>query len=523
LIAKKNPAAYQQQKQNHTDQFESAPIATSSPCCHCLLSGFLFLVYDYSTTVYRTQETFSKFVRANVLQSRICVVNCEPMSLLGEQLRQAREARGISTYQAEIDTRIRATIIEALEAGDFEHLPPAPFLRGLIRVYATYLRLNPDEMLALYQADLTPPPPPPPTPIIVPQTIQVQSEPSPPSPPAPIVVVPPKVEPEPMPEPPRKKISVPPLMPRPSEPPEKLASPETLESISTQPGKFSLAHFTRKPPSLPVVTAIVAGALLICLIAGLFASSSAIAFIAQLQPTATPTRVLPTRTPTIAPGAQPTAIPTIAATVLPFPTFPGNATATPVATARRTSSASTTIDLDIIANGEINLQVGVDGALVFDASLSGGTSRSWSAKDVLYVRIENPKNAIISVNGNTKLFAARNFAETKVIERQFSINERGVLVSETPVPPVVKTNATPANTPTPIPSATPTITPSATPTRTPTLTRTPTSTLTPTETATPTETPTDTPTNTPTPTDTSTSTPTPTDTPTVTPTSTPNF
>ena len=66
------------------------------------------------------------------------------ISFLGERLRQAREARGVSPIQVEIDTRIRANVIQALEQGDFESLPPEPFLRGLIRSYATYLGADPE-------------------------------------------------------------------------------------------------------------------------------------------------------------------------------------------------------------------------------------------------------------------------------------------------------------------------------------------------------------------------------------------
>ena len=78
------------------------------------------------------------------------------MSLLGERLRQVREARGISPLQVEIETRIRANVIQALEEGDFESLPPEPFLRGLIRSYSNYLGVDSQEMLDLYVADFTP-------------------------------------------------------------------------------------------------------------------------------------------------------------------------------------------------------------------------------------------------------------------------------------------------------------------------------------------------------------------------------
>jgi hypothetical protein len=424
------------------------------------------------------------------------------MSLLGERLRHAREARGYSIYQIEIDTRIRGALIELLEQGQYDQLPPAPYLRGLIRSLANYLGVDAEEMIALYVADLTPPPPPPPIP---PAPIAPPPPPTPPPAPAPVVA-----EPEPaVVEEPKKKIAPPPLMPKPLDAPEKLEPPETLEPISTQSGRFSLAHFTRKPPSLPVIAAIVGSALVMCIIAGLFVSITLVTFIAQMQPTATPTRVPATRTPTAIPGALPTPIPTLAGTIAPA----SPSIASPTVRATRTDAV---LNLEIdVATDAIKLQVGIDGAMVFDGSLSAGASQAWSARDTLYVRIENPRNATIAVNGNTRLFGARNFAETRIIERQFTVNDRGVLVSETPVPPPPGTpGATATSTPTRTPTTTPTSTPTLRPTSTRTPTNTPTATSTTTSTPTPSETPTETPTATPTEDATPTLTPTPTATPT---------
>ncbi|MBI3740490.1 MAG: helix-turn-helix domain-containing protein [Chloroflexi bacterium] len=86
------------------------------------------------------------------------------MALVGDYLRHARETRGLAPLQIEIDTRIRANIIEALEAGDFSQLPPEPFLRGLIRTYAAYLGADSQEALRLLISDLTAPPKPKPIP-----------------------------------------------------------------------------------------------------------------------------------------------------------------------------------------------------------------------------------------------------------------------------------------------------------------------------------------------------------------------
>jgi hypothetical protein len=375
------------------------------------------------------------------------------MSLLGERLRLAREAHGISTYQAEIDTRIRAAVLDALEQGEYDELPPAPFLRGLIRSYSNYLGIDSEEMLGLWAADLTPHPPPPPA--------SRNFKPTPPPPP-PVPVMPTLREPEPMPEPTRRKIAPPPLMPKPPDAPEKLLPPESLAPASTaETGRISLAHFTRRPA--PFIVILIAGVIVFfaCVIAGAYASAQIVNVIANAQQTPTATRLPPTRTPTLVPGALPTGVPTLIATAPPFPTFPGNPTATVRVTPRRTIESITGLNLDIDVTQTLTIQVGIDGVMVYDGQMTPGTTRSWSARDTLYVRVENPKGATISLNDNPKYFGARNFAETKVIERQWSLNDKGALVSENPVPPPkLNPTATPSiQTPVVPNSPTPTLTP----------------------------------------------------------------
>jgi cytoskeletal protein RodZ len=71
------------------------------------------------------------------------------MGELGELLRGAREARGISLEQAEAATRVRRQYLEALEAEDFGRLPGEVYVRGFLRNYARFLGLDPEEVLAL--------------------------------------------------------------------------------------------------------------------------------------------------------------------------------------------------------------------------------------------------------------------------------------------------------------------------------------------------------------------------------------
>jgi transcriptional regulator with XRE-family HTH domain len=69
------------------------------------------------------------------------------MSGVGAQLREAREARGISLEQAERETRIIRRYIAALEADDLDVFPAEVYARGFLRSYANYLGLRPDDLL----------------------------------------------------------------------------------------------------------------------------------------------------------------------------------------------------------------------------------------------------------------------------------------------------------------------------------------------------------------------------------------
>ncbi len=75
---------------------------------------------------------------------------------IGEILRQAREARGISLAEAEEATKVRQKFLEALEQDDFQRLPGEVYRRGFLKSYAIYLGLDPEPLLARYRAQRTP-------------------------------------------------------------------------------------------------------------------------------------------------------------------------------------------------------------------------------------------------------------------------------------------------------------------------------------------------------------------------------
>lgn len=79
------------------------------------------------------------------------------MANLGAYLREARDAKAISPEQVEADTKIKVCFIEALEAENFEVFPSAPMLRGFLKNYSDYLKLDMQEVLSLFEADASVP------------------------------------------------------------------------------------------------------------------------------------------------------------------------------------------------------------------------------------------------------------------------------------------------------------------------------------------------------------------------------
>jgi cytoskeletal protein RodZ len=68
------------------------------------------------------------------------------METLGEQLRRAREAHGLSIDQIEEITLINARHLEAIERGAMNTLP-SPYIRAFVREYAAVVGLDPADVL----------------------------------------------------------------------------------------------------------------------------------------------------------------------------------------------------------------------------------------------------------------------------------------------------------------------------------------------------------------------------------------
>jgi len=73
------------------------------------------------------------------------------MGTLGEYLRSAREARGIDLREAAQQTRISFTYLKALEAEDFTKLPGEVFVKGFLKNYGKFLRLDELEVMKRFE------------------------------------------------------------------------------------------------------------------------------------------------------------------------------------------------------------------------------------------------------------------------------------------------------------------------------------------------------------------------------------
>lgn len=76
------------------------------------------------------------------------------MSGIGEQLRTAREAKGLSISDIEKATKIQGRYLEAIENNEFDKLPGDFYVRAFIRQYAQVVGLDGKELLSQYSGDI---------------------------------------------------------------------------------------------------------------------------------------------------------------------------------------------------------------------------------------------------------------------------------------------------------------------------------------------------------------------------------
>jgi cytoskeletal protein RodZ len=80
------------------------------------------------------------------------VLEASTLQEIGEFLRDARKAKGMTLEDVEKVTRIRRQYLEAIENGDVSEMPGEVQLRGFIRIYASAVGLDPSAVMKRYLA-----------------------------------------------------------------------------------------------------------------------------------------------------------------------------------------------------------------------------------------------------------------------------------------------------------------------------------------------------------------------------------
>ena len=76
------------------------------------------------------------------------------MQSIGERLEEARKRKGITVREASEATKIRGEYLNNFEANTFKMNLPDIYVRGFLRSYANYLKVNSDKVITDYNAHL---------------------------------------------------------------------------------------------------------------------------------------------------------------------------------------------------------------------------------------------------------------------------------------------------------------------------------------------------------------------------------
>ena len=175
------------------------------------------------------------------------------MSSLGQTLRQAREAKGLSQSKVAAETRILVQIIDDIENEDFHRIAAPIYGRGFVRLFAECVGLDPQplirEFMDIYEGRRAP--------TVHVRDVPVAAEPAPlaePPPAPPPSPEPPSPTPPPISEPPPRAVPVPPVAPPPEPTPAPLpvAPPPEVEpapAVEPPPVVRGLDLFDQPAPS----------------------------------------------------------------------------------------------------------------------------------------------------------------------------------------------------------------------------------------------------------------------------------
>ncbi|MCB0355402.1 MAG: helix-turn-helix domain-containing protein [Bdellovibrionales bacterium] len=76
------------------------------------------------------------------------------MEITGQILKENREKAGYSINEIAIATKINVKVIQAMESGDKSQLPALTFLRGFVRTYAKFLKLDEEAIMQTFYEEM---------------------------------------------------------------------------------------------------------------------------------------------------------------------------------------------------------------------------------------------------------------------------------------------------------------------------------------------------------------------------------
>jgi transcriptional regulator with XRE-family HTH domain len=271
------------------------------------------------------------------------------LATLGEILRETRESRGISLAEAERGTKIRQKYIAALEDDNLAALPGPVYARGFVRNYASYLGLDPQEIIRIFDE---------------------QSQPT------------------------REKIKA-----ARGQPVRKGPAPPGVEKISIQPLSPEPIDTRVRYGSSYIAVSLLALPLLIAF----YFVYSAYYWRSNEVPIPTVVARPPTVTsipiPTVVVGGPVTGDFNTPTVYTPQSLASPQPTNTALAQPTETTPASANVVVKIVTTRDAWLRVLVDGVQQYNGTLPRGSTRQWTGRNTIRIRTGRADSVQVTVNG----------------------------------------------------------------------------------------------------------------------------
>jgi len=297
---------------------------------------------------------------------------CEAMAQteLGDQLRRAREDKGLSLEEIEKATGIRKRFLQAMEEGRFDVLPGPIQLRGFLRNYANYVGLNGDQMLALYERQT----------LSAQTTAALQSA----SPTRPVAVQPTPPKPRPTASPSATQ-AVRSVAPAPKAQSRPIISPVS-RPVSAAPSVMRPGWMSQLPSWLTLEVALIAVAVILVICVAILLVYLLVPGLGQSVAPAPRPAVTRTRSASPSPSAAPAATPV--STSLPN-----------ITTSVRLTTTVGYVQVALAATEHVWVRVTTDGRTAFEGMFKPGDALNWEAKEMIIVESGNGAGLAASFNG----------------------------------------------------------------------------------------------------------------------------